>query len=374
MWSPAPARRDHDEELRGLAARGGDGAQAALQAGHALLEGRHGRVGDAAVDVPELLQREQRGGVRARPRTRSWSSGRWARRGRPSSGPGGCRRARRACGSRTARRPVRRCCSRPATYRPVARGHASAYRKHCAVAATRSSAPIGSSPTYATPTLVGACRRASAASRSANRHASTPWTRRWSSRRSSIRARAGPSSPAAMRPDRVLHLLPRHPDRGQGLLRAVVECVDQLRPDALDLVGREGDVRVERDVDGADGTRPPERDVHHRQGHATDEHPVGLRGRQPVEPFGCGRRSRCGRRAPRSSAVVARSPRSASPRSTARAMRTASVTRWRGCSRTAPVGPRARSPPEPIPRTTRPGPASSARVAKADAVAAGWRR
>src|SRR5205823_11611608 len=52
--------RGEGEELCPLPAGGRDRAEAALQAGHALLEGGNGGVGDAAVDVPELLQGEQR--------------------------------------------------------------------------------------------------------------------------------------------------------------------------------------------------------------------------------------------------------------------------------------------------------------------------
>src|SRR5262249_6599760 len=50
------------EELGRLPARGGDGAEPALEAGHARLEGGDGGVGDAAVDVPVLLEGEERGG------------------------------------------------------------------------------------------------------------------------------------------------------------------------------------------------------------------------------------------------------------------------------------------------------------------------
>ena len=200
MWSPAPARRDHDEELRGLAARRGDGAQAALQAGHALLEGRHGRVGDAAVDVPELLQREQRGGVQ---RVLEHEAGRLV----DGHGAGARRRVRAAAGVHGAR----------AEAVPfVARSGGAAHDQQrtgpwraITPARTGSTAPSprpgrarpsGRRPRTRRRRSSGAWRRASAASRSANRHASTPWTRRWSSRRSSIRARAGPSSPAAMAP------------------------------------------------------------------------------------------------------------------------------------------------------------------------------
>ena len=46
------------------AARGGDGAEAALEGGDALLEAGDGGVGEAGVDVAVLLQREAGGGVR----------------------------------------------------------------------------------------------------------------------------------------------------------------------------------------------------------------------------------------------------------------------------------------------------------------------
>ena len=54
---------DEDQQLGRLAARGGDRTQPALQAGHPFLERGDGRVADPAVDVAELLQREERGGI-----------------------------------------------------------------------------------------------------------------------------------------------------------------------------------------------------------------------------------------------------------------------------------------------------------------------
>ncbi|TPW13306.1 MAG: cystathionine-beta-synthase domain harboring protein [Acidimicrobiaceae bacterium] len=58
------AKRADGEELGRLAARGGDSPDATLEAGDALLERGDGGVGDAAVDVAVLLQREQVGRVR----------------------------------------------------------------------------------------------------------------------------------------------------------------------------------------------------------------------------------------------------------------------------------------------------------------------
>jgi len=51
------------KELSGLAAGRGHRPDPALQAGHALLEGCSGRVGDAGVDVSVLLEGEQVSGV-----------------------------------------------------------------------------------------------------------------------------------------------------------------------------------------------------------------------------------------------------------------------------------------------------------------------
>jgi hypothetical protein len=55
-------RREH-QELRGVARGGGDGGAAALQAGDAFLQHRNGRVGQARVDVAEIVQVEQRRGM-----------------------------------------------------------------------------------------------------------------------------------------------------------------------------------------------------------------------------------------------------------------------------------------------------------------------
>ena len=57
------------QRLRGVAAAGGQRADAAFQAGQALLQHVGGRVHDPRVDVAELLQGEQIGGVL---RTRNW--------------------------------------------------------------------------------------------------------------------------------------------------------------------------------------------------------------------------------------------------------------------------------------------------------------
>ena len=63
MWSPAPHSAADGQELGRLPARRGHRTDAALEAGHPLLERGDGRVGDAAVDVAVLLQGEQVGGV-----------------------------------------------------------------------------------------------------------------------------------------------------------------------------------------------------------------------------------------------------------------------------------------------------------------------
>ena len=55
-------RREH-QELRGMAGRGGDRGAAAFQAGDALLQHRDGGVGQARVDVAEIVQVEERRGV-----------------------------------------------------------------------------------------------------------------------------------------------------------------------------------------------------------------------------------------------------------------------------------------------------------------------
>ena len=47
------------QQLGRLAAGGGQRPETALEAGHALLERRHRRVADPAVDVAVLLQREE---------------------------------------------------------------------------------------------------------------------------------------------------------------------------------------------------------------------------------------------------------------------------------------------------------------------------
>ena len=56
-------QRGNAQVQRGLAAGGGDRANAAFQRRHPLLQHRIGRVADAAVDVAGALQVEQRGGV-----------------------------------------------------------------------------------------------------------------------------------------------------------------------------------------------------------------------------------------------------------------------------------------------------------------------
>ncbi len=63
---PRPGDGGHGQVQRGLAAGGGDRADAAFQRGHTLLEHGRGRVGDPAVDVAGALHVEQRGGVPAR--------------------------------------------------------------------------------------------------------------------------------------------------------------------------------------------------------------------------------------------------------------------------------------------------------------------
>jgi hypothetical protein len=50
-------------DLRGMTARHGAGRRAALERRDPLLEHRHGRVGEARVDVAEALQVEERGGM-----------------------------------------------------------------------------------------------------------------------------------------------------------------------------------------------------------------------------------------------------------------------------------------------------------------------
>ena len=51
--------RGESQELRGLAARGGEGRGSAFEGGDPLLEDVRGRVHDPGVDVPELLEREE---------------------------------------------------------------------------------------------------------------------------------------------------------------------------------------------------------------------------------------------------------------------------------------------------------------------------
>ena len=63
MCPPAPISVAMVEMQRRLAAGGGHRADAALERRDALLQHRHGRVGDARVDVPGALQVEQRGRV-----------------------------------------------------------------------------------------------------------------------------------------------------------------------------------------------------------------------------------------------------------------------------------------------------------------------
>ena len=55
--------RVEDHHLRGVAGGDRERRRAALQRRHALLQDRVGRIADAAVDVPEGLQPEERGGV-----------------------------------------------------------------------------------------------------------------------------------------------------------------------------------------------------------------------------------------------------------------------------------------------------------------------
>ena len=55
--------REKGQELRGMARRRADGAAPAFQAGDPLFQHRHGRVGQARIDVAIALQIEQRGGV-----------------------------------------------------------------------------------------------------------------------------------------------------------------------------------------------------------------------------------------------------------------------------------------------------------------------
>ena len=58
--------REHRAELRAESARGGDGAESAFEASHALFESRDRRVADAAIDVAVGAQSEQLGRVLGR--------------------------------------------------------------------------------------------------------------------------------------------------------------------------------------------------------------------------------------------------------------------------------------------------------------------
>ena len=100
MWSPAPHSEANSEVLRGQPAGGRDGADAALEAGDALLERGDGRVADPGVDVAVLLQGEAGRGIRGVvEHERTWS-GRSAARARRSPRPGCCRRELPGCGIR----------------------------------------------------------------------------------------------------------------------------------------------------------------------------------------------------------------------------------------------------------------------------------
>ena len=59
MSSPACGDVRDGEELRGVARRGRERRDAALERGDPLLEDVRRRVHDPRVDVPELLQREE---------------------------------------------------------------------------------------------------------------------------------------------------------------------------------------------------------------------------------------------------------------------------------------------------------------------------
>ena len=58
-----PGESREGNELRRHTAGGGNGANAALQRGDTLFEGRNRRITDARVDVAVLLQREEVGGI-----------------------------------------------------------------------------------------------------------------------------------------------------------------------------------------------------------------------------------------------------------------------------------------------------------------------
>ena len=110
---PAVQRRGRDDVVAGLEQREQRGrlrgdpagerhrADAALEVRHPLLEDRDGRVHDARVRVPVLLQVEVRRSRLRDPRTRSSSSGRSAPRVRPCSGRAAARRAAAASRIRT---------------------------------------------------------------------------------------------------------------------------------------------------------------------------------------------------------------------------------------------------------------------------------
>ena len=98
---PGGAQRGEHEQLGGLAARRGHGADAALEAGHALLERGDGRVADAGCRCSRTSAARTGRRRRRRPRTRSSSSGRSGRPGRPSSGPAAHRRGPPGCGTPT---------------------------------------------------------------------------------------------------------------------------------------------------------------------------------------------------------------------------------------------------------------------------------
>ena len=63
MLSPGPHQREQRHDLRGVARRGADAADAALERGEALGQRHHRRVGQARVDEAELLEVEEPGGV-----------------------------------------------------------------------------------------------------------------------------------------------------------------------------------------------------------------------------------------------------------------------------------------------------------------------
>ena len=103
---PAGAHQGRDREVeRGLAARGRDRADPALERGDALLQHRRGRVRDARVDVAGALEVEQRRRPARHRRTRRTWSGRSAPRGRRSPGPAAARHAAPACRVSEASRP-----------------------------------------------------------------------------------------------------------------------------------------------------------------------------------------------------------------------------------------------------------------------------